>query len=438
MRLAHPLHRVLRRFLTIYRTARRTHQTQSRPIRLLILLLILLLIPFFLLFVFFIPPSNLVLIRLSFLSSFPTLSFTNSPHPLLTDPHALQSALNRLAFTPSSLLRSHPTVRLAVVTAVNYPFRNYLHNLFCSMRRHAPISAARTLVVSMDHHMQDHATANGFHSLLLPPPSPAASAAHSHNVHAFGSSSFNILSKQKLYAVYLILRAGVDVLFTDADIVWCADAAHSIAKQVYHDYTRSPDLLMQTAWPRSLLNSGFYYARSNPDTIALFEAFMTDQTSNTENDQTTLNRVLCRTPFGGELLFYNDSRTHPSAPHRPLPRLCRWNHRTEARVLDATRYPTGGEIIDGKKLFHHPRARIMSMCETGSVDVLHNNCILSQRKQARFIVKGIWWVDEDGMCRRDPAPATLQARRTCGLTKCGPEGDYRRFVKHRRPNAHTV
>lgn len=349
---------------------------------------------------------------------------------------AIADAVARVAFTPE---RGRPMV---LVTAVNYPFRDYLTNLNCSLARINDISPQplQPLVIAMDAAMHSHALRIGFESLHLPMYSsintlPANRDRHASEpaVQMFGSKGFNRLSKQKLYAVYKVLQAGVDVLFSDADIVWCADAAAEVARIMYATHwdadpfsPRMPHLLMQTAWPRSLLNSGFYYARASPELRDAFRMFLAHD-ADSENDQVIVNAVMCRRHFNGAMVF-NGTNSHPAAPHRPMPVLCMWDGRVDARLLPALRFPTGGEIVDGDKIFHKPRRFITHACGNGDVAVLHNNCILSSKKKARFVAKGIWYVDDkEQSCLKVPAPATVQARKRCGGAKCGPEGDVRRF-----------
>ena len=324
------------------------------------------------------------------------------------------SASVRTAVRKTAFVVPNTRPKMAVVTSINYAFRHYLLNMACSMRRVG--LNIRLLVVSMDEQTHRFALQHGFDSVFMP------GMADEHE-HVFGSSTFNLLSKQKLLAVYHVLNTATDVLFVDADIVWCTDIAADIARTMYHQPASwrdglgdgMPHFLMQTAWPRSLLNSGLYYVRSTAHSIRAFEHILRQDSEN-ENDQVVVNRVLCRPPNGQ--FVYNGSYAHPRAPHRRMPALCRWNNVVEARLLDANRFPTGGEYVHDMKLFHHPRETIMQMCSSKSVAAIHNNCILSGKKKARFIVKGLWYVDNDGQCV-DPVPATRKAKRTCGRAKCG-------------------
>ncbi|CAN8068213.1 unnamed protein product [Agarophyton chilense] len=323
---------------------------------------------------------------------------------------------------------------------------------------HSDLAPSNLLVFSLDDNAHAYVTAAGLTSVRLD-----TDAAHEQEAE-FGTQQFNLLSKKKLAAVKAVLDAGLDVLFTDADVVWCRRAFPHVARLVDN---APADLLVQTAWPRSLLNSGFYYVRSNHATRALFNAFLTFP-HDSENDQVIFNRVLCNPKFGGSVLdnlSSADSHSNhtPNVKRGPTPLGCRWRQAT-AHLFSPLLFPTGGEVIHGEKIFHLPRNRIMHMCDAGSPLVMHNNCILSNKKMARFVVKGIWYVNPAFMDGDDdphadhtafendvvpgensdahldltepqdlqrvcgpPVPPTQQMRRRCGPSKCGPDGDVHRF-----------
>lgn len=337
------------------------------------------------------------------------------------------SELSRLV-NAVSLHVPHTSRRVVVVTAVNFAFREYLINLNCSLRRARASRPVRLLVVTLDARMKKWARRMRFESVYIGP----AGVVNASEEAVFGTSAFNLLSKRKLYAVYRVLKTGVDVLFTDADIVWCGDVVGEVVRLMYGEWAgavgRRPGLLMQTAWPRSILNSGFYYARANEDVVRLFEAFLA-YGGDAENDQVIVNRVLCRVKGEGEVIYEKQEAVHASEPIRTMPLGCRWKGRLDVRILKAGRFPTGGKLVQGgKKLFHLTRREVMGMCDRDDVALLHNNCILSRKKKARFVVKGIWYVDEKGEgCLGKSARATMKMRRLCGGAKCGEEGDVNRY-----------
>ena len=341
-------------------------------------------------------------------------------HPQFSK-NSLQSQITNAQLTPTT--KSNPVI---IVTAVNYAFRHYAANLRCSLLRVG--IQTPPLIFALDSQTHAWATKLKWPVLLVDSDDTNQTEA------VFGSKSFNLLSKRKLRAVAQVLRTGVDVLFVDADIIWCANAAAIVSNLIHTSSPYPPHLLFQTAWPRSFFNSGFYYARAHPDTIKVFDAFLAHD-SDAENDQVIVNRVLCREKFGGGELFDNSTNRlihSANSGRKRIPAACTWKGKVMAKVLDPALFPTGGEIINGQKLFHHPRRTITQMCKNGNVAILHNNCILSAKKKPRFVVKGMWYVhdeleDDSGRCRAEAAPATMEMRKRCGAAKCGQEGDVSHF-----------
>lgn len=294
---------------------------------------------------------------------------------------------------------SHAPLRrsLVVVTAVNFAFRHYVLNLICSLQRVSSLSALNVLVFSLDARVHRFVKRHGLRSVLL----AQGAASDGEEEAVFGSARFNLLSKRKLHAVKQVLDVGVDVLFSDADVVWCRGGFDAVL-QLVAERVGYADMFVQTAWPRSVLNSGFYYVASNSRTRALFDALLRFPQSS-ENDQVIFNRVLCASKYGGQLVFDNNATAERLPSGRIKPSACKWNG-VRAELLDSRLYPTGGQLWSGRKLFHWSRDTIVHMCDSAAVRILHNNCILSFGKLARFVVKGLWYV------RGDYAHSQLVAR----------------------------
>lgn len=298
---------------------------------------------------------------------------------------------------------------IVIVTAVNYAFRSHLANLRCSLERLGLLEQLR--VVALDSKVSEWAKSVGFS--ILEPADEEDSFSTTGDAQ-FGSESFNLLSKRKIGVVERELAEGKNVLFTDADMFWCINAVKDVVSIIQN--IPDADLLMQSAWPRALLNSGFYFVRSNPRTIKLFKE-LRKHGGPEENDQVIFNFILCQKKVGGSFVHSPDDELK----ERHLKQLlgCRRND-TFAAVLDRERYPTGGEIINGEKIFLHGREELTSMCDRGDFAVIHNNCILSHQKTARFTVKGFWYAGEDNVtCNASPAPVTSRALKKCGIPKCG-------------------
>lgn len=296
---------------------------------------------------------------------------------------------------------------VVILTAVNYAFRSHLANLRCSLKRLG--LAQRLRVVALDDEVGKWAREAGFSVSEIDDSEAFTTTEHA----KFGSPAFNLLSKRKLDAVRAELLQGRNILFTDADVFWCGDA---VADVVAIATKSGDDLVMQSAWPRSLLNSGFYFARANERTLALFNELL-NYGGSADNDQVIFNRLMCNKKFGGCVRKDPNHLGLRRAERNPLG--CRWKD-TNAGVLDRQRYPTGGEFVAGTKIFYLERTVLTKMCENRDFMILHNNCILSAKKTPRFVVKGFWYVAQDGVtCTTDPAPMTKLALKQCSGYKCG-------------------
>lgn len=297
--------------------------------------------------------------------------------------------------------------RVVIVTAVNYAFRAHLANLRCSLKRlhlETPLK-----VVALDNKVATWALENGFDIVH----NSEENAFISTEDVRFGSEQFNLLSKRKIVAVREEIAGGKDVLFTDADMFWCGNAVADVIREAD---INGDDLLMQSAWPRSLLNSGFYYARSNSRTLEVLDELLRHRGSK-ENDQVLFNRFLCNPKFGGRRRNSRDDFRVRRRFRNPLG--CARGS-TNVSVLNRWRYPTGGETINGEKMFKLSRGTLTAMCERKQFMIIHNNCIFSEKKTARFVVKGFWYVaDDEVSCMDKPAEVTQQALKKCGTYKCG-------------------
>lgn len=313
--------------------------------------------------------------------------------------------------------------RTVIVTAINYAFRSHLSNFRCSLERLGIENHLR--VVALDDQAEVWAKSANYNVLES---TELGGNFTTTGDAKFGSADFNLLSKRKIGVVARELIAGNNVLFTDADMFWCSNAVEKVLQIAAEN--PEADLLMQSAWPRSLLNSGFYFARSGENSKMLFDELLKHEGPD-ENDQVIFNRVLCNKKFGGGVVHrLGDSFLHRKLRH---PIGCKWNG-VLAQVLDREKYPTGGELINGEKIFHLSRANLTSMCANEEFVILHNNCILSDRKTARFIVKGFWYIsDDETTCLSKPAETTDEALRRCGMPKCG-HSDFDGFRSNRLRN----
>ena len=85
------------------------------------------------------------------------------------------------------------------------------------------------------------------------------------------SSEFAKVCSAKLKTVYLCLRLGYNVIFTDGDVVWLKNPAESLRSAVQQkDYDAVFMCDSETEEQEPRINSGFYFMKSNPKTLQLF------------------------------------------------------------------------------------------------------------------------------------------------------------------------
>ncbi|KAF3445612.1 hypothetical protein FNV43_RR10788 [Rhamnella rubrinervis] len=69
-----------------------------------------------------------------------------------------------------------------------------------------------------------------------------------------------------------VLKRGYNFVFTDMDIMWLRNPFEKLSKNETEDLQISTDLFLGNPWDeKHLINTGFYYIRSNNKTIALFD-----------------------------------------------------------------------------------------------------------------------------------------------------------------------
>ncbi|XP_062097223.1 uncharacterized protein At1g28695-like [Humulus lupulus] len=69
-----------------------------------------------------------------------------------------------------------------------------------------------------------------------------------------------------------VLKRGYSFVFTDMDVVWLRNPFERLSKNETEDLQISTDMFFGDPWNKNhLINTGFYYIRSNNKTIALFD-----------------------------------------------------------------------------------------------------------------------------------------------------------------------
>lgn len=305
-------------------------------------------------------------------------------------------------FIPAPKQSTQKTDGLLVITVVNWMYHEFLANFACNLRNLGV--KAGPVVYSLDRRTAEFAGVLGLSTVLLADEEGAD--AKPGQFDRYGPRSFNSITKKKVEAVRITLKAGLDVLLSDADVFWCKDAA-----VVLRELTRpgneyeDADVVVKAEGGYRSLNSGFYYVRAGKRSVRLFEHLV----KNIEfgaHDQDLVNEVFCGEEFGGRRI---------EEPYAGVPYYCE-SHGAIIRLLPSAEFPSGAELYGLVNVFKKSRAELKRMCRSGIV-VIHNNFIRASKKKARFIQKGMWLVRFEGeqpVCLSEPVPGSPTTKRTCG------------------------
>lgn len=308
-------------------------------------------------------------------------------------------------FKSVSVLLRGATNRLVLVTTANWMYHEFLLNFYCNLRVQGV--SYQPIVFSLDLNIHNFSRSLGLSSFLLD--NATGDDVLPGRFERNGPRSFNMITKNKLRAVRRVLIAGEDVLMSDADIYWCADAMQKLVDLLVKDPSyANADVLIQPEANFRALNSGFYFVRSNPRTLALFDGLV-ENIELGAHDQDVVNKVFCDPAFGGEKILgtYGDD----------IPWHC-VSRSAVIRLLPPQRFPSGDERYHEARIFSQSREKLFEMCSNQEIIVVHNNFIRATKKKARFVQKGMWLANtdkkEDPNCEETAAAANPTARRTCG------------------------
>lgn len=285
--------------------------------------------------------------------------------------------------------------RAVILTVATKNYARFVDNIHCSVRS---ASGREIIIFSLDAAIFKQSSKRQY---------PTVKAYYDHediasseNPYLYGTKEFNIVTHLKFTAVRDTLKAGYDVLFTDADVVWCDRAPEHIlefAAKLGHG-----DIFIQNAfdpddhWP-VIPNTGFFYAMSKPRVIQLFDELVNMSKSGNYNrfhDQDLFYRIVCKnsTGDGGQ---FNSTNTGPSGHH------CEWGKNGEEKVevmlLPLSKFTHGRNPLD-VPFYLIPRGQLRQNCVEKKMVVWHNNFVLAPQKVVRMDVHHLWSADSNGDC----------------------------------------
>ena len=272
-----------------------------------------------------------------------------------------------LPLTLTSLLEKVVLNNTVILTALNFGYRNIMMNWVCNMRQ---LAITNFVIAAFDEQLYKWAFTRSlpiYFETTIFEGMNKSSLAHA----AYGSDDFKALTKMKSRVVLRLLKKGVNVIWTDCDIVYFRNPLQDL-------WSYGVDIAIQSNAPddeplngRRRINSGFYLVKSNQGTIKTFREIIEFATKSKMSEQPCFYDVMCGK--SGETTVGDD--------------MCKYNNVT-VKLLDRSRYPNGitagiWNTADGRIPHRWPH-----------LYVLHNNWIVGSGKEPRFERHGFIFFDK--------------------------------------------
>lgn len=314
----------------------------------------------------------------------------------LTLPHQRPDTL---PFRDLRLLRRHAfrtargpsSRRVVIITASTKHYASHVRNLLCGVR--AATGGRTPVLFALDAKMARFGPREGFPTIYAK--YRQAPRQGQRKPYTFNSVPFNDLSKLKLRAVRDALLAGVDVLFSDVDVVWCDNAAQLLADELRK--VSWAEVLIQNGrshelqWPVEP-NTGFFYVKRSRMTIALFDHLVNRSATDPTNDQFLFKRYVCeRHVEDGDAV---NNTVSGRATHS-----CLWRKKLGVHILSLVKYPNGHWPM-GVPYKNLEPGQLLRACQRKKIAVFHNNYCDARRKVERMDQSGLWSVRRcNGECQ---------------------------------------
>ncbi|KAK2405904.1 Nucleotide-diphospho-sugar transferase family protein [Trifolium repens] len=114
------------------------------------------------------------------------------------------------------------------------------------------------------------------------------------------SQEFIKMMWRRTFFLLEVLKRGYNFIFTDTDIMWLRNPFERLSKDESEDLQISTDRYIGDPWSeKNIINTGFYFVRSNKKTISLFETWYGKKDNSTgKKEQDVLNGLIRGGIFG--------------------------------------------------------------------------------------------------------------------------------------------
>ncbi|CAH2066602.1 unnamed protein product [Thlaspi arvense] len=258
--------------------------------------------------------------------------------------------------------------RTVVLSIAGFSYKDMLMSWVCRLRR---LAVTNFLVCALDDETYQFSILQGLPVFI----DPYAPKNISFNDCHFGSKCFQRVTKVKSRTVLKILKLGYNVLLSDVDVYWFKNPLpllQSFGPSVLAAQSDEYNATVPLNRPRRL-NSGFYFARSDEQTIAAMEKVVKHAATSGLSEQPSFYDTLCGE--GGVHRLGDDRCVEPET-------------NLTVRFLDRDLFPNGayGDLW--------LKEDVRAECEKKHCYVLHNNWISGRlKKLERQMMKGLWEYD---------------------------------------------
>ncbi|OVA20799.1 Reticulon [Macleaya cordata] len=258
--------------------------------------------------------------------------------------------------------------RTIILGVAGHSYRDMLLSWVCRLR-HLMIS--NFVICALDHETYQFSILQGLPVFE----DPLAPSNISFNDCHFGTKCFQSVTKVKSRLVLQMLKMGYNVLLSDVDVYWFENPlpylrsfGPAVLVAQSDEYNETGPINM----PRRL-NSGFYFARSDAETIAAIEKVVKHASTSPLSEQPSFYDMLCGE--GGRNRVGDDRCLEPET-------------NLTVHFLDRNLFPNGAYQGLWEK------ANVKAACKKKGCIILHNNWISGRKKKLeRQVLSGLWVYD---------------------------------------------
>lgn len=239
--------------------------------------------------------------------------------PVLPPEGAKQPPPFGLPLTMESVIEKVAINNTVILSALNFGYRGILQNWVCNMRY---LNVTNFVIAALDEDLYKFAFTRGLPTYMENTIFDGLNSTLISDA-SYGSDAFKQLTKMKSRVVVRLLKHGVNVVWTDCDIIWFKNPLQDM-------WSYNVDLAIQTNAPdnepmngRRRINSGFYLAQSNDATIKAFEDVISYASKSRMSEQPCFYDIMCgkegqttegdtRCKYNGMVVELLDRHTYPN------------------------------------------------------------------------------------------------------------------------------